>query len=104
MNYYRYNLFRAKHSNFQINTPIRLANLNRVLSSETKSKISTSMSHSIYVYTPDLKFLYKFTAITIAKLELKIAPKTIKKYCLSGKIYKDKYRFSYTPLSNNDTK
>jgi hypothetical protein len=59
------------------------------------------MSHFIYVYTPDFKFLYKFSAITIAKLELKIAPKTIKKYCLNGEVYKNKYRFSYTFLSNN---
>jgi group I intron endonuclease len=80
---------------------IKLANLNKVLSSETKSKISATMSHSIYVYTPDLKFLHKFSAITIAKLELKITSTTIKKYCISGEVYKNKYRFSYTPLSND---
>ena len=83
---------------------IRLANLNKVLSSETKSKMSTSKSHNIYVYTPDLKFLHKFSAITIAKLELRVAPKTIKKYCISGEVYNNKYRFSYTPLSNVEAK
>lgn len=53
------------------------------------------------MYTPNLLFLIKYPAITIAKLELKISPTTIKKYCISGEIYKNKYRFSYTPLGDN---
>jgi group I intron endonuclease len=80
---------------------IRLANANKILTLETKSKISTTLSHPIYVYTPNLSFLVKYPAITIAKLELKISPTTIKKYCISGEIYKNKYRFSYIPLSDN---
>ena len=77
---------------------IRLANVNKTLSLDTKLKISTTLSHPIYVYTPNLSFLVKYSAITIAKLELKISPTTIKKYCISGEIYKNKYRFSYIPL------
>lgn len=80
---------------------IRLANANKILTLETKSKISTTLSHPIYVYTPNLLFLVKYPAITIAKLKLKISPTTIKKYCISGEIYKNKYRFSYTPFSDN---
>jgi group I intron endonuclease len=80
---------------------IRLANANKILTLETKSRISASLSHPIYVYTPNLSFLVKYSAITIAKLELKISPTTIKKYCISGETYKNKYRFSYIPLSDN---
>jgi len=80
---------------------IRLANTNKVLTLETKLKISTTMSHPIYVYTSNLSFLIKYPAITIANLELKISPTTIKKYCISGEIYKNKYRFSYIPLGNS---
>lgn len=80
---------------------IRLANANKILTLETKSRISASLSHPIYVYTPNLSFLVKYPAITIAKLELKISPTTIKKYCISGETYKNKYRFSYIPLSDN---
>lgn len=80
---------------------IRLANTNKILSLDTKNKISTSLSHPIYVYTPNLLFLAKFSAITIAKLELKMSPTTIKKYCITGRVYKNKYRFSYTSLPDN---
>lgn len=80
---------------------IRLANVNKILTLETKLKISTTLSHPIYVYTPNLLLLVKYPAITIAKLELKVSPTTIKKYCISGEIYKNKYRFSYIPLGDN---
>lgn len=77
---------------------IRGGNTNKIISPESRMKISKSLSKAVYVYTPDIKLITKYSAVTIAKKELRIGPATIKKYCESGKIYQNKYRFSYVPL------
>jgi group I intron endonuclease len=77
---------------------IRNLNRNRIFSQESLNKIITKVSKPVYVYTPELKLINKYSAITIAKKELKISTTTINKYCLSNQTYKNKYKFSFTPL------
>lgn len=46
----------------------------------------------------ELELIKEYSAITIAKKELRISTTTINKYCLSNQTYKNKYRFSFTSL------
>lgn len=77
---------------------IRNLNRNRIFSEESLNKIITKVSKKVFVYDLELKLIKEYTAITKAKTELRISTTTINNYCLSGKVYKNKYRFSFTPL------
>ncbi len=73
-------------------------NINLIFSEESLNKIITKVSKKVFVYDLELKLIKEYTAITKAKTELRISTTTINNYCLSGKVYKNKYRFSFTPL------
>ena len=57
---------------------------------------------AIFVFNPDYVLIHKFNAVTDAENFLNISHETIKKYCKSGKVYNNKYIFSYHNLDLMD--
>lgn len=107
-------LFGRTHSN-KSKQLMRDKKLGTILSEATKNKIIVSKGHAVYLYkintnistsaTPaspplslDFIFIEKFNSIRELGRFLKVSQSTIYRYLKSGKIFKNCYKISSTPI------
>ena len=101
-------LFGRTHSN-KSKQLMRDKKLGTILSEATKNKIIVSKGHAVYLYKIDTNisitplslnfiFIEKFNSIRELGRFLKVSQSTISRYLKSGKIFKNCYKISSTPI------